>query len=61
MDGRIDTSLAIDHRDQLWLLEEAIEQFIERLPPTKVPRLHQHGQSLLSRLADLSRTIQKEE
>jgi hypothetical protein len=61
MDGRIDTSLAIDHRDQLWLLEEAIEQFLDRLPPTRVPRLRQQGQALLSQITNLSRTLQVDE
>jgi len=52
-----DTALTIDSVDQIFLLQEAIEQFLEKVPP-RLDRLHDHGQRLLDRLAHMTDSLQ---
>lgn len=54
-----DVTLTIDSVDQVFLLQEAIEQFLDRVPP-RLDRMHDHGQRLLDRLAQLTNSIQAE-
>jgi hypothetical protein len=41
--------LTITHPDQVFLLQEAIEQFLSRTPP-RMLRIHELGQDLLDQL-----------
>lgn len=54
-----DTALTIDSVDQIFLLQEAIEQFLDRVP-LRLDRVHDHGQRLLNRLAQITDSIQDE-